>query len=440
MLGQSANLDLSKTDGPTIKALEKRPSVSSPRNITLSRVNLEQRPLIPDEAISSNARTVAAMRKTTDHSQITKILKTALDDGGVQGRAEVEDLIHQFGQYEPKAAADLTAKLDLGRDPIDGGQSRTFKLDMNDYRQPPSTMESKPRQIIDGNTLHTLEPGEMLPGDALNMVDNDQDGSDSDNADGADDNADEDTGDQTDEQTNETSEESTESATLSKTKDARKSGNATDAAKTSKEDLITPLWDTVDRKFIEDREDFKTDMYALEKDKQPDVKSGPTIGAGVDLGQMNKYDLKDLVDNHGLSKDTADKVAPYLGKKGQDATTFTKDNPLTLSNTEARELTDAKYDKIGKDLEKNYDRDMKAKGSSKRFRDLDKDTKTIALSLAINLGPNLGRENAAPRSWSLLLNDDKAGLINELNNFGGNSNLPRRKLEADYLAGKYPRS
>lgn len=161
---------------------------------------------------------------------------------------------------------------------------------------------------------------------------------------------------------------------------------------------------------------------------------GVTIGYGVDLGQMNKWDLKRLSERKGLDRELVRKIEPYLGAKKEDAQALLADRPLTLTKEEAEQLSRAKYNDIAQTLADRFNRDMAADGKSDiTFFDLPDRMKTVALSVALQHGPALDR--TAPRFWATLKNRDTKAMEAELRNFGPNYKN-RRMLEADCLAGK----
>jgi lysozyme-like predicted toxin len=190
----------------------------------------------------------------------------------------------------------------------------------------------------------------------------------------------------------------------------------------------------IDLSFLHAQEGYETNGYVPEKNGVAIDNSGVTIGAGVDLGQMNDYDLNQLIKNHGLDPVLAQKVKPYLGLKRGQAQTYLAQNPITLTKPEAEQLTDAKYSKIAGDLIKRYDAEMAKTGSSSTFASLPDKLKTVALSVALQHGPAL--DLATRRFWSALTNQDTNAMESELRNFSKDPLYkfnPRRNREADYL-------
>lgn len=189
--------------------------------------------------------------------------------------------------------------------------------------------------------------------------------------------------------------------------------------------------DGVDLQFIHAQEGVRQDIYVpKDNNKQPYPNSGPTIGAGIDLGQMNDHDLKRL----GLDSALEAKLRPYLGLKGQAADAFVQVSPLILTPAEVDTIGAAKYREIVDTLARNFNSDKQKRGYQANFHSLPPAVKTTALSLAVNMGPNLSDKRKAPKFWEALVSGDYQGMVNELKNFGGHPDLKdRRNREADHL-------
>lgn len=191
----------------------------------------------------------------------------------------------------------------------------------------------------------------------------------------------------------------------------------------------------VDWGFIHGREGYRRDIYVPKHDgrKQPFPNSGPTISHGVDLGQMDANDLNRLVSRYGLDSGLASRLTPYLGRKGPAAAAFVAANPLILSAKDAEALATAKYRQIYERLESNFN----AQSGGIAFSSLSKEMRTVALSVAIQYGPDLYRQKVAPKFWSTLLQGNVPAIVRELRNFGDDHD-ERRGLEANYLLGIRP--
>jgi len=190
----------------------------------------------------------------------------------------------------------------------------------------------------------------------------------------------------------------------------------------------------MDLSFLHAQEGFETQGYVPEKKGVPIENSGVTIGAGVDLGQMNEYDLNKLTQNHGLDPALAQKLKPYLGLQRGQAQTYLANNPISLTQTEAEQLTDAKYSQIAGDLIQRYDAEMAKQGSTSTFASLPDKMKTVALSVALQHGHLYA---TTPNFWGHLLSGNAKAIEGELRNF--QDNYPsRRNREADYLRKTTP--
>jgi hypothetical protein len=196
---------------------------------------------------------------------------------------------------------------------------------------------------------------------------------------------------------------------------------------------VPPSLAGIDIKFIHAQEGNELDGY-VPKDGSGNViqNSGVTIGAGVDIGQMNAGDLNQLVTRYGLDPATAAKLTPYLGKTKGAAVAALASHPITLSPAEAEQLSNAKYAEIAEKLASKYDAAMSAAGKTDTFATLDPKMKTVALSVALQLGPNL--PSSSPRFWGTLTSGSITAMENELRNFGRRHQfMSRRNREADYL-------
>ncbi len=196
-----------------------------------------------------------------------------------------------------------------------------------------------------------------------------------------------------------------------------------------------------DRSFIEGNEGGLQTSAKIPEDKDGKVigKSGATIGAGVDLGQHSEADLRAA----GVPEPVIEKVRPYLGLKGEEAQRFLDRHPLTLTESEARILTDRVHDGIIRQVAARYD----AASDGVRFADLPAEAQTVIADVAIQFGPNLDR--ATPRFWRFVTTGDWEKALAELRDFHdqppddtGNTSTPRRRREAnkwEKALGRFPK-
>ena len=161
-------------------------------------------------------------------------------------------------------------------------------------------------------------------------------------------------------------------------------------------------------------------MYVPMKNGEPVEDSGPTIGKGIDIGQMNEGDLQKLVEHYGLSQELANKLKPYLGLKKQAAVEKVRKSPLRMSEAEVEMLSAAKYSQIFTALERLYNEDSKVK-----FKDLPANAQTVIASVALQHGEGLRTET--PKFWSYVIAQDWAKAKAELEDFGDGFATRRRK-------------
>jgi hypothetical protein len=179
----------------------------------------------------------------------------------------------------------------------------------------------------------------------------------------------------------------------------------------------------VDFTFLEAREGNSLTGYVPTNNGAPIGKSGVTIGAGFDLGQHNLNDLNSM----NLSQSLVDKFSPYLGMKGQTATSFLSSHPLSITSAEVSELNPILWTKKLSKLVVEYD---KATGQDGSFYALSGKIQTVIADVSFQYG-NLSV--ATPNFWQQVTHGDWDGALNNLRNFG-DSYPTRRNLEADLLA------
>ena len=175
----------------------------------------------------------------------------------------------------------------------------------------------------------------------------------------------------------------------------------------------------VDFEFIKQKEGFKTSMYVPKKKSgQVDGKSGATIASGFDLGQRNENDLT------GLPPSLINKLKPYLGKKKKVAAKFVKDNPLSITESEANIINAFAKEQEMSRLIKTWN-----SSSDVRWEDLSVPQATAVASVHFQYG-NLPAKT--PKFWRYTTTGDWSAARDELDNFGDDYPT-RRKSEADYL-------
>lgn len=175
-----------------------------------------------------------------------------------------------------------------------------------------------------------------------------------------------------------------------------------------------------DKDFLSDNEGgLHNTAYVPMENGKPFANSGITLGAGVDLGSKTSASL--LAD--GVSAALVAKLGEYTELRGQQAVTKLAQKPLTVTESEARALSDIYLDKFSIAVERRYNN---AVGPDK-FRSVPYNTRTAIIDLAFQNGENLAL--VAPTSWGLIVSGDWKGLVRELNNYG-DRHKTRRKSEA----------
>lgn len=127
--------------------------------------------------------------------------------------------------------------------------------------------------------------------------------------------------------------------------------------------------------------------------------SGVTVGTGIDLGRRSKAELKEL----DLPESLIEKVAPYLGKKDSEATSYLKKNPLNLSQEEADALDTAIGENIFNKVSAKY-----TDATGQDLSSLPEEARTVIESVAYNFGPNL--DTKLPSFWKHVVNNDWEGM------------------------------
>jgi hypothetical protein len=187
--------------------------------------------------------------------------------------------------------------------------------------------------------------------------------------------------------------------------------------------ISTELIDNDIYSFLISLESSNTTMYVPTNKITGEAidQSGPTIATGIDIGQMDLNDLKYL----NISQDLFNKLKPYVGLKKKDAVKFVKQNKLTISKEEVKELDKAYFTRHGKLLEKAYNAISKIK-----FLEIPHEARKVILSVGHQYG--LGLNDVAPIFWGCVTKQNWIGAVNELRDFR-DIYKTRRNKEADVL-------
>lgn len=149
--------------------------------------------------------------------------------------------------------------------------------------------------------------------------------------------------------------------------------------------------------------------------------SGVTLATGVDLGQRNVQDLKNL----GLSELLIEQLEPYLGVKAHEAVKLVAKKPLIINGSQASQIDEAVKKEATNRIIRRYNRHSETK-----FNKLAPEAQTVIASLAYQYGDNLPVRT--PAFWSAIIVQDWEKTIEILRDFG-DIYPTRRNAEADYL-------
>jgi hypothetical protein len=191
----------------------------------------------------------------------------------------------------------------------------------------------------------------------------------------------------------------------------------------------------IDFSVLEKSEKFKPEGYvpvctaASIKNKNPVCsgksvgdaigKSGVTIGTGVDLGQMNEYDLKRLKLPDYFYKT----LKPYLGKRGTAALKMPK---LQLMGIDAKILSYRVKDKIISIIVKRYE-----EKSGKVFNSLSNNIQTAIIDYFYQYGQNSMLIAPHKDLWEYITDNNWEKVVQFLDT--QEQYKDRRKREADFI-------
>ncbi len=176
----------------------------------------------------------------------------------------------------------------------------------------------------------------------------------------------------------------------------------------------------IDTKFIAKVEGVALKGYVPLPKK---TKSGVTIAAGFDLGQMNLKEFKSLPMDEALRA----KLLPYIGLKKYQATAFLKAHPLHLTNMEVEQLNVIAANKILIPLSTSY-----YKSSGKSFTTLPAAAQTALFSFAYQYGAGFMKKKNLSQLWNHFVAEDWSQASQALHGFKVYGE--RRKQEAKLLA------
>lgn len=156
----------------------------------------------------------------------------------------------------------------------------------------------------------------------------------------------------------------------------------------------------------------------------PDIsgsESGVTVATGVDLGQWNREQLKDI----GVPENLLNKLEPYLGLERYNAANKLEEKPLKLTKEEAKILDKRIKNHFSEELIEHYNN-----YSDVKFKNLEPQKQTVVCSVAFQYGIYLN--DATPNFWGQVTNQEWNKALANLREFGDDYDT-RRNKEADLL-------
>ncbi len=155
------------------------------------------------------------------------------------------------------------------------------------------------------------------------------------------------------------------------------------------------------RNFIHAREGNIYRVYIpCDRSGVPLDKSGPTIGAGFDLGQHAAHEIRAL----SFPPELAEKLLPYVGKKGMEAKAYIAKHPLALSREEIERINTAVMERHLRNVATRVVRELTLARSAARaaeaqgktvvwptlesFAELPRQAQAALASLLYQYGPN----------------------------------------------------
>lgn len=175
----------------------------------------------------------------------------------------------------------------------------------------------------------------------------------------------------------------------------------------------------IDFNFIAELEGFETKAYVPDPRKS---KSGVTIASGFDLGHRTKSELRSMLDD-----DLAEKLTPYIGMTKIKAWEFLQENPLAITEEEAKRINKASHKQAANRLAQAWNECAYCE-----FSDLPINKATVVASVAFQYG---SLERKTPNFWRQVTQNDWRSALNNLRNFG-DKYPTRRNKEADLLEGE----
>ena len=144
--------------------------------------------------------------------------------------------------------------------------------------------------------------------------------------------------------------------------------------------------------------------------------SGVTTSVGLDLGQMDEYELREIYPKlpNGMENPMFLEMKPYLGVTGQDALNLIISNPLNPHrNYDLLNVMAGPHHKINKII-KYYNESSANAGVGFKFQSLDPEIQKAYLNVAYQSGAELDSPNKAPNFFNYAITGDWANMQAEL--------------------------
>ena len=190
---------------------------------------------------------------------------------------------------------------------------------------------------------------------------------------------------------------------------------------------IDPTGLAVDYAFIRNHEGAAVLNGYIPQKKDGTVigKSGVTIASGFDLGQQNSYDLNRIFGSGDTNKTLKDLFTPYLGKQKEDAKTYLKDHPLSITSEQAATVDECVMVQMLPSIKKQYEN-----STSGKWDDLPDQAQTVLFDLGYQFGQNSGIPSGVMKK---IKEGNYSGAASALEEMGKTAYKNRRNDEAALL-------
>lgn len=173
----------------------------------------------------------------------------------------------------------------------------------------------------------------------------------------------------------------------------------------------------IKHEFIHDLEGCSLEGYVPNPEKS---NSGVTISTGYDIGQHNVVDITSM-----FPQELAKKLIPYARLKKQVAVDFLEENPLTVTDEEADQITALCDKEADKMLNHHWNNSV----AELPLNQLSDEQQTVLASVAYQYGDLAKR---TPKFWGHATEGNWPCVISELRYFR-DAFPTRRNREADVL-------